>query len=151
MPMVTAYSAVSSGQDSFKSESFSQDDEPSFHWQHICQPMVFRLWYVRPSCQTAVWSESRSAVSRRWWSVNESRRTYWFPSGSHWAYIDSAIKFAVRSVTSPSSKVTVYSRFPRMGLGLARPVGLPSASLFHAVTRPLVMVPPLGNRWSTPI
>ncbi len=54
MPMVTAYSAVSSGWDSFKSESLSQDNKPSFHWQHICQPTVFRLWYVRPSFRTAV-------------------------------------------------------------------------------------------------
>ena len=114
----------------FKVRKLSQDDEPSFHWQRICQPTVLRRWYVQPSLRTAVWSESRSAVSRRWWLVSESRRTYWFPSGSHWAYIDSAIKFAVRSVTSPSSKVTVYSRVSRMGVTLARPFGLPPTSLF---------------------
>ena len=54
MPMATAYSAVSIGCDSFRSDSFSQDDEPSLHWQQSCQPMVLRLAYVRLSLWTTV-------------------------------------------------------------------------------------------------
>ena len=74
-----------------------------------------------------------------------SKKMYWLPLGSHCAYIDSAIKFAVSSVTSPSSNSTIYSLVSRMGFSLARPIGLPFSSRLRLVTRPLHIVPPLGK------
>ena len=37
---VTANSAVCTRCDSFNSDNFSHEVEPSFYWQHICQPTV---------------------------------------------------------------------------------------------------------------
>jgi hypothetical protein len=118
-----------------RSASLSQDVEPSFHWQHTFQPLVLCLRYVRPSGRTTFWSKGLIADSSRLWSIIESRRTYWFPLGSHCVYIASAIKFALIAVSSPSSNVIVYSRVSRMGLALASPMGLPSLSLVREVTR----------------
>ncbi len=113
-----------------RSVRFSQDVEPSFHWQHTCQPMVLHFMYVRPSGRTTFWSEGLIAVSSCLWSMMKSRRTYWFLSGSHCAYIASAIKFALSMVSSPSSNVCVNSATNVLGLshdGLSRHrAGLPA-------------------------
>jgi len=45
----TAYSATSIGCDSFKSESFSHDVDPSLHWTQSCQPLVKRRMKVLSS------------------------------------------------------------------------------------------------------
>ncbi len=128
-----------------RSARLSQDVEPSFHWQHNCQPTVLHLRYVCPLGQTTFWSKGLIAESSLLWSIIESRRTYWFLLGSHCTYIASAIKFALITVSSPLLNVSVYSRVLRMGLALARPTGFPSLSHFWAVTRPFDRVPPRGT------
>jgi hypothetical protein len=95
-------------------------------------------------------------VSSCLWSISESRRIYWFPSGLHCAYIASAIKFAFSTISSPLSNVNVYSCVSRMGLALASPTGLLSLFLFREVTRPFTRVLPHGTeisalRWLSPI
>ncbi len=78
----------------------------------------------------------------------ESRRTYWFPYGSHWAYVAAAIKFALSTVSSPLLNANVYSRVLKMGLALASLTGLPSLSLFLDVTQPFARVPLHGTEIS---
>jgi hypothetical protein len=107
------------------------------------------VFHVGPS----IWldnflSEGLIAVSSCLWSRIESRRTYWFPSRLHCAYIASAIKFAFSMVSSPLSNVNVYSGMLRMGLALASSTGLPFLSCLREVTRPFIRVPPRGTEIS---
>jgi hypothetical protein len=106
-------------------------------------------FHVGPlSGQTTFWSEGLIAVSSCLWLMIKSRRTYWFPSGSHCAYIASAIKFAFSTVSSPLPNVNVYSRVSRMGLVLASPTGLPPLSLFREVMLLFTRTPPHGTEIS---
>ena len=101
MPRNLTYSAVSIGCDSLRSASFSQDVEPSFHWQHSCQPMVVHFRYVLPSVQTKLWSVSFIAEGRHWWFTISSKKTSWLPLGSHCEYSNLVIMLAESSVWSP--------------------------------------------------
>ena len=115
-----AYSTVSKGWDYFISLNFSQDVEPSFHWQNTCHPTVEQrrdaLTFTK-----IFWSsiESEGLVLRK--SILPFTNAYWFPSGSHCAYMDSEIAFAVNYVTSTSLNCTVYSCESKIGLIDARP------------------------------
>ena len=75
------------------------------------------------------------------WSTISVNRRYWLPSGSHWAYIESAIRLAAWLL---SSKSTVWDRVSRAGLSWDRSVGFPLASRLRRVTRPLKRASPRG-------
>ena len=67
------------------------------------------------------------------------------PSGSHCAYICTAITLAINSVTSPSSNCTKYVLLSRMGLLLAQTHICPPESHLRPVTRPFKRLIPRGS------
>jgi hypothetical protein len=62
------------GWDSFKSLRSIHKVEPSFHWQHNCQPMVEHVLKARLLGWMRVWSFSAIAELRRLWSMMVSKR-----------------------------------------------------------------------------
>ena len=79
------------------------------------QPVVVFRWCCLP-LMVMYQSTLRTALESFWWSVIASSNRYWFPSGSHWAYICSAIAFAENSAVWPSMNSTSYSQVSRIGI-----------------------------------
>ena len=104
-PLYKANSAVCTVWDSFNPDSFSHEVEPSFHWQQICQSTVL-LWVTGLPCNVICWSDREMALLSFQESTSSSRSKYSFPSEWHWAYIDSAMTFAVNYVTLPPANST---------------------------------------------
>ncbi len=118
--------------------------EPSFHWQHKCQPRVVRCMYSQP-LWTAFCSLSLIAVWSLSMPTKHSSSKYTFPSPSHWIHIACAVMFAVNGVTSPSGNLMSYSCVTKMGLSDWQPIGLPSRSKFCAFTVPHINWLPHGS------
>ena len=148
IPWRWEYYAVSAGWDYFRSIIFSQDVDPSLHWQHTCHPTVEQGRDALPFT-TIFWSSIDSSVLVLRKSIMSSNNMFWFPSGSHCEYMDLSIAFAVNSFTSPSSNCTVYYRMSKIGLSDARPEVFPSMSRLRPVTCPLDILVPLGIMMST--
>ena len=104
-------------------------------------PSGSRKAKVCAASRTTVWSLNFVAISMPLWSTISANRRYWLPSGSHWAYIESAIRLAAWLL---SSKSTVWDRVSRAGLSWDRSVGFPLASRLRRVTRPLKRASPRG-------
>ena len=142
MSFVTAYLAVCTGYHSLKSESFSQVVEPFFHITQTSQYFFEPFYCCFPLESTNFCSALVIVLYFFLWSTIASNSRIWSPFPSHMAYIDSAISFAVSSVTSPSSNFTSYSQVSRIGLALDIPMSLPSWSRLRSITCPLARVPP---------
>ena len=144
IPLSIAYWATSIGYDSFRSARCSQVDVPSFHRTHSFQPIVVFLWCCLRL--TVIYQSTlRTALESFWWSIIASSNKYWFPSGSHWAYICSAIVFAENSAVQPSVNPTSYNLVSRIGIWLLVPTRLPSRSLAHRVTLHDLWSPTIGS------
>jgi hypothetical protein len=95
-----------------------------------------------------LWSESLIAESSCLWSIIESRKTYWFPSGSHCVYIASAIKIAFNTVSSPPSNVNVYLHVLRIEdrVGVSQSDGVTIFVPLPGSDEALHQSPPLWDR-----
>ena len=130
IPLSIPYWEKSIRYDSFRSTRHSQVNIPSFQRTHSFQPVVVFLWCCLP-LMVMYQSTLRTALDSFRWSVITSSNRYWFPSGSHWAYMGSAIAFAENSSMQPLTNSTSYSWVSRIGVWWLVPIKLPSRSLAH--------------------